>query len=81
MKFARISMYAFLVAAVLPASALAQQAPSYATPQDALDALMAAFESDTPDEVLEVLGPGAEGLVRDIEPEQRRADWAVIRQG
>lgn len=69
---------AILVAGLSPAAGMAADAPAYDSPQTALDLLMDALGADAPDQVLEVLGPGSETLVRDIDPEERRADWEQV---
>ncbi len=66
----------FLLAA-LPMAAAAQD-HVHATPQDALEALMSAVASDTPERVVSVVGPDAADLVRDAESEERREDWATV---
>ena len=71
--------------ATFPLATAAQQDPLYATPQDALEALMGALETGTGEAVVAALGAEAEGLVRDDVAPDRATDWelilAVYREG
>ncbi|NDR56357.1 DUF2950 family protein [Aliiruegeria sabulilitoris] len=82
----RLSHFAALVAfATLPLGAYAQEAPLYPSPQEALEALVAALDVGTTDAVISALGPDSAALMRDDQSTDRVEDWAQIvaiyRQG
>lgn len=62
----------------LPVATMAQEAHVHATPQDALEALMAGLGANSSDAVAGALGPGSEDLLRDDAAEDRGADWALL---
>jgi hypothetical protein len=75
-KCTRILARLALVAA-LPLPAMAQS-PDFATPQDALEALMAAVEAGSREALIAVLGPDAADIVRDDDEPDRAEDWQTV---
>ena len=73
----RISCKATLLIAATATMAGAEGGP-YATPQDALDALVAGFASGTPGAVAAALGPGGEDLVAAAEDDAEVDEVALL---
>ncbi|SDI24567.1 DUF2950 family protein [Aliiruegeria lutimaris] len=75
----RMSHYAAVAAfAALPLGAHAQEAMFYPSPQDALEALVAALDAGTADAVIAALGPDSAALIRDDQSPERAENWATI---
>ncbi|MFA3919912.1 DUF2950 family protein [Ruegeria hyattellae] len=72
------SAFACVVATALPLAALAQDAPAYPSPQEALDTLMSALNSNSPEQVVGALGPESSTVVLGTAPNDREFDWGEI---
>jgi hypothetical protein len=67
----RHSIFAVIAAATLSLTRFAVAAPSqetFSTPEQAVDALIAANRADSPAQLLQILGPGGESLVNSGDP-------------